>query len=82
MEDVINEFHKGICGGLHTWRATTYKILRVGYYWPKLVTDVNAKVRACNPWKLFSGKQKISALPLVPVDTEVPFQQWGLDFIR
>jgi hypothetical protein len=30
---------------------------------------------------LFSGKQKIPALPLIPVKTEAPFQQWGLDFI-
>jgi hypothetical protein len=35
-EGIIDEFHKGICGGHHAWRATTYKILRVGYYWPKL----------------------------------------------
>jgi hypothetical protein len=32
---IIDEFHKGICGGHHAWRATAYKILRVGYYWPK-----------------------------------------------
>jgi hypothetical protein len=42
---------------------------------------VNAKVRACNPCQLFSGKQKIPTLPLVPVKTESLFQQWGLDFI-
>jgi hypothetical protein len=29
---IIDEFHKGICGGHHAWRAATYKILRVGYY--------------------------------------------------
>ena len=48
---VINEFHKGMCRGHHAWRETTYKILRDGYYWPKLFTDVNVKVRACNPLK-------------------------------
>jgi hypothetical protein len=26
-------------------------------------------------------KEKPSALPLVPVKAEAPFQQWGLDFI-
>ena len=31
---------------------------------------------------MFTGKQKVPALPLVPVKTEAPFQQWGLDFIR
>jgi ribonuclease HI len=78
---VIEEFHEGICGGHHAWRATAYKILRAGYYWPKLFSDVNAKVRACHSCQIFAGKQKLPALPLVPVKTEAPFQQWGLDFI-
>jgi hypothetical protein len=80
-EGIIDEFHKGICGGHHAWRATTYKILRVGYYWPKLFTDVNARVRACNSCQLFVGKKNLLALPLIPVKDEAPFQQWGLDFI-
>jgi hypothetical protein len=78
---VINKFHEGVCGGHHTWREMTYKILRAGYYWPKLFLDVNTKVRACNPCQLFAGKQKLLALPLVPVKIDAPFQQWGLDFI-
>jgi hypothetical protein len=78
---VLNEFHKGVCGGHHAWRETTYKILRVGYYWPKLFLDFNVKVRACNPCQMFIGKQKLPVLPWVPVKTEAPFQQWGLDFI-
>jgi hypothetical protein len=45
---VIEEFHEGICGGHHAWRAIAYKILRAGYYWPKLFSDVNAKVCACH----------------------------------
>jgi hypothetical protein len=52
-EKVISQFHEGVCGGHHAWRATAYKILRAGYYWPKLFSDVNAKVRACNPCQLF-----------------------------
>jgi transposase InsO family protein len=30
---------------------------------------------------LFTGKQKLAALPLQLVVVEAPFQQWGLDFI-
>jgi hypothetical protein len=78
---VIEEFHEGIYGGHHAWRATAYKILRVGYYWPKLFSYVNAKVRVCYSCQIFAGKQKLPSLPLVPVKTEAPFQQWGLDFI-
>ena len=73
-EMVISEFHEGVCGGHHAWRAIAYKILRAGYYWPKIFSDVNAKVRACNPCQLFAGKQKLLVLPLVPVKTEAPFQ--------
>jgi hypothetical protein len=80
-EGVIDEFHEGVCRGHHAWRATTYKILRAEYYWPKLFTNVNARVRSCNSCQLFAGKQNLHALPLIPVKDEAPFQQWGLDFI-
>jgi hypothetical protein len=80
-EEIINEFHKGICGGHHAWRATAYKILRAGYYWPSLFFDVNCMVRACVECQMFAGKQKLQPLPLRPVKEETPFQQWGLDFI-
>jgi hypothetical protein len=80
-EGVIDEFHEGVCEGNHPWRETTYKILRSGYYWPKLFTDVNETVRACNPCQLFVGKKNILALPLILGKFESPFQQWGMDFI-
>eukprot|EP00253_Pinus_taeda_P025834 PITA_25834 len=31
--------------------------------------------------KIFEGKKKLLPLPLRPISTEKPFQQWGLDFI-
>ena len=80
-ERVINKFHEGVCGGHNAWREIAYKILRAGYYWPKLFIDVNARVRACNSCQLFAGKQNLPALPLILVKDEAPFQQWGLDFI-
>jgi transposase InsO family protein len=42
---------------------------------------VHQLVRKCEPCHLFTGKQKLAALPLQPVVVEAPFQQWGLDFI-
>jgi hypothetical protein len=70
-----------VCGVHHAWRETSYKILREEFYWPKLFTDVNARVRACNSCQLFAGNKNIHALPLILVKVESPFQQWGLDFI-
>jgi hypothetical protein len=77
----IDEFHKGICGEHHAWRAITYKILRDGYYWPKLISEVNAKIRSCKECHIFVGKQKLPFFLLVPIKVEAPFQQWSWDFI-
>ena len=38
-------------------------------------------VKSCQSCQLFTGKQKLAALPLQPVVVETPFQHWGLDFI-
>ena len=31
-KQVMKEFHEGVCGGHHYWKATVNKILRVGFY--------------------------------------------------
>ena len=64
IEGVIYESHEGACGGHKYWKATTYKILRAGYYWPSLFSDVYQQVRACIPCQKFDGKQKLMSLPL------------------
>jgi hypothetical protein len=80
-QKIMFDFHDSLCGGHHFWRTTTYKILRAGYFWPTLFTDVCAKIRACIKCQKFSGKQQLKSLPLKPVVASGPFQQWGLDFI-
>jgi len=39
------------------------------------------KLRTCIKFQKFSGKKKLKSLPLKPVLSSGPFQQWGLDFI-
>jgi hypothetical protein len=80
-QKIMFDFHDSLCGGHHFWKTTAYKILRAGYYWPTLFTDVCAKIRACIKCQKFSGKQQLKSLPLKPVVASGPFQQWGLDFI-
>jgi hypothetical protein len=48
-EQIFYDLHHGVCGGHHHWKATTFKILRAGYYWPVLFSDIFAQVRACEP---------------------------------
>eukprot|EP00253_Pinus_taeda_P034247 PITA_34247 len=81
-DKVIDEFHKGYCGGHHYWKAIANKVLRAGYFWPTMFKDIYKKVATCHECQIFEGKRKLVPLPLVPIYVEAPFQQWGLDFIR
>jgi len=80
-DKVLNEFHAGDCGGHLYWKSTADKILRARFYWPTLFSDVKKFVTTCHKWQIFEGKRKLLPLPLKPISTERPFQQWGLDFI-
>jgi len=35
-KQVMEDFHKGNCGGHPFWKTMTNKMLRAGYYWPTL----------------------------------------------
>jgi hypothetical protein len=80
-DKVLQDFHAGDCGGHLSWKTTTNKILRAGFYWPTLFVDVHQKVTSCHQCQIFEGKRKLLPLPMKPISVESPFQQWGLDFI-
>ena len=40
--------HDEPCGGHFEDKMTTYKILRLGYYWPTLFRDAKKYVRSCD----------------------------------
>eukprot|EP00253_Pinus_taeda_P015248 PITA_15248 len=67
--------------GILYWKSTVDKILRAGYYWPTVFSDVKKFTTACHECQVFEGKRQLLPLPLRPIATERPFQQWGLDFI-
>jgi hypothetical protein len=56
-QKVMFDFHRSLCGGHHFWKITSHKVLRAGYYWPTLFTDVCREVRACIKCQKFLGKQ-------------------------
>jgi hypothetical protein len=79
---IMTGFHNSECGGHHYWKTTAHKILRVGYYWPSLFSDVCKFVKTCDKCQRFAGKQQLKYLPLKPVVVTGIFLQWGLEFIR
>ena len=80
-DKVMQEFHAGDCGGHPYWKTIADKILRIGFYWPTLFADVKKYETSCHKCQIFEGKKKLLPLPLKPISTEIPFQQWRLDFI-
>ena len=78
---IMEEFHAGDCSGHLYWKSTVDKILRAGYYWPTVFADIKKYATSCHKCQVFEGKRKLLPLPLRPIATERPFQQWGFDFI-
>jgi len=78
---LMSELNDGYCGGHYAHMTTASKIMRSGYYWPTIYTDVYQHVRTCRNCQFFVGRPKLPALPLQLVIVEAPFQQWGLYFI-
>eukprot|EP00253_Pinus_taeda_P021728 PITA_21728 len=71
---IMEEFHAGDCGGHLYWKSTVDKILRAGYYWPTVFSDVKKFTTACHKCQVFEGKRQLLPLPLRPITTERPFQ--------
>ena len=45
---VMREVHKGICGNHSGARSLVHKLIRAGYYWPTMLKDAQAYVKACD----------------------------------
>lgn len=55
-QQVLNDFHRGDCGGHLFWKTIANKVLRVGYYWPTLLSDLYKTVMNCHECQVFQGK--------------------------
>ena len=47
-KQMVKDFHEGDSGGHHYWKATMIKILRVGFYWPSMFSDIHKEVAPCH----------------------------------
>jgi hypothetical protein len=77
-QELMREFHEGICGGHFAPTVTAHKIIRVGLYWPSIFKDSYGTIRKCVSCQHFSGKMKRSRVSLQPIIVEKPLSQWGL----
>ena len=48
-EVVLNDFHRGACGGHLSCLATAQIVLREGYFWPSIFKDCVDAIKRCHP---------------------------------
>ena len=70
---VMEDFHKGDCGGHLFWKTTANKILRARYYWHTLFANVYKTVASYHECQIFQGRRKLQPLPLNPIKVSAPF---------
>lgn len=73
-KQVMDDFHKGDCGGHLFWKMMANKILRAGYYLHTLFVDVYKIVTSYHECQIFQGRRKLQPLPLKQVEVSPLFQ--------
>ena len=80
-ELVLNDCHRGACGGHLSELSTAQKILREGHFWPSIFKYCVNAVKKCHPCQVFSRNMCSHPAPLNPIITASPFTKWVLDFM-
>ena len=81
VDYVMREVHEGICGNHSGARSLVHKLIRIGYYWPTMLKDAQAYVKACDKCQRFSNLIRQPSKELTPMTAPWPFAQWGLDIM-
>jgi hypothetical protein len=77
-QNILKQIHGSIYLGIHigdhfVTRATTFKILRINFYWPLIFKDSYKFTHACNESQRFAGREKFFPMPLQLVLPYFPF---------
>jgi hypothetical protein len=75
----MKALHDGPMRGHFDSETTSYKILRVGYYWPTIFKESHAYSHKCKVCQKCDVEETKFVVPLQPMVVEEPFEQWGLD---
>ena len=64
-----------VCGGHFVGLVTAQKALQSGYWWPTLFTNANRYAKRCDPCQHVGKPTPSSAMPLIPILTQNPFEK-------
>ena len=78
---IMREVHEGICENHSGARSLVHKLTRARYYWPTMLKEAQAYVKACDKCQSFSNFIRQPSKELTPIMVPWSFAQWGLDIM-
>ena len=80
-EDIIQEAHSRAVGGHFLVETTIKKILQAGSWWPSINKDYKQKISQCDPCQRLGRPLLKNEMPLIPVNPNLAFETWAIDFV-
>ena len=78
---MLNDFHKGACGGHLSGLSTAQNFLRVGYFFLSIFKDCVNVVKRRHPCQVFPWNMHSHPAPFHPIIIVGPFTKWGVDLM-
>lgn len=81
--EVLREVHEGVCGDHIGAKSLAYKLIRQGYYWPKLFKDAKEYVKKCVKCQVHASVPRQALEGLTSMLDPVPFvfAMWAIDIL-
>ncbi|KAG7585621.1 Retrotransposon gag domain [Arabidopsis thaliana x Arabidopsis arenosa] len=81
VEIVTSEVHKGLCGSHSSERAMAFKIKRLGYFWPTMISDCIDYAKRCKKCQMHAPLIHQPSEILSSISAPYPFMRWSMDII-
>ena len=80
-QEALMEAHDGTCGAHQPGAKLWDRLRRLGYYWPRMISDAIAYARRCYACQIHGEFMHQAPGNLHPMLPSWPFEMWGMDII-
>ncbi|KAG7567536.1 Ribonuclease H-like superfamily [Arabidopsis thaliana x Arabidopsis arenosa] len=81
VEIVTSEVHEGLCGSHSSGRAMAFKIKRLGYFWPSMISDCIDYAKRCKKCQMHAPLIHQPSEILSSISAPYPFMRWSMDIV-
>ncbi|XP_020258994.1 uncharacterized protein LOC109835429 [Asparagus officinalis] len=79
--EALKEAHGGTCGAHQPGPKLCDRLRRMGYYWPRMISDAVAYAKHCHKSQIHANYLHQPPEDLHPTATSWPFETWGMDVV-